>query len=215
MAMRGILMARLMAGAAALLLGASAAQGQVLEIGDGGAVTVHAGPAVFSGDGATAIAPVPAAALAETVAAAPAAGGVIGEIHAAAADYRIDPKLLEAVAWRESRFRQEAVSPKGATGVMQLMPGTARDLGVDRFDLKQNIRGGAAYLSRMLGRFGGNVALSLAAYNAGPGAVERFGGIPPFAETRAYVASILNRVGTAPLAAPAAPSLPTWEGLIQ
>lgn len=191
------------------------ARAQVLEIGDDGRVAVYDGPSVFTDRGAAVIEvarPAPAVRpRVMPVSAAPA--HVLREIGDAAAEYSIDPKLLEAVAWRESRFRHSAVSRKGATGVMQLMPGTARDLGVDRFDLRQNIRGGAAYLSSMMRRFGGNVALSLAAYNAGPGAVARYRGVPPFAETRAYVAAIMNRAGAAS-AAPAA-EIPTWEGLVR
>ena len=85
---------------------------------------------------------------------------------------------------------------------MQLMPATAHTLGVDRFDLRQNIYGGTAYLSGLIQHFGGDLTLALAAYNAGPAAVQRWGGVPPYAETRAYVASILNR-----LAEQAAPTL--------
>jgi soluble lytic murein transglycosylase-like protein len=98
-----------------------------------------------------------------------------------------------AVGWRESRFQQDAISPKGAVGVMQLMPATARSLGVDPHDLAANIEGGAAYLAQLLRQFGGDVPLSLAAYNAGPGAVARFHGAPPFTETTAYVQAVLTR----------------------
>ena len=186
--------------AAALL--PAAANAQVLEIGDDGAVAVYDRPSVFTDAGA---APIRVARIRPS-AAAPEA--VRREIADAARVYAVDPRLLEAVAWRESRFRADALSPKGAQGVMQLMPATARILGVDAGDLRQNVRGGAAYLSEMLGRFGGDVTKSLAAYNAGPGAVERFGGVPPFAETRAYVSSILGRL------APPAPTM-LWEGTIK
>ena len=104
----------------------------------------------------------------------------------------LQPGLLEAVAWQESRGRMSAVSVKGALGVMQLMPGTAAELGVRADDLAENIRGGALYLRRQLDRFG-SVPLALAAYNAGPGAVMRYRGIPPYRETQNYVASILSR----------------------
>jgi soluble lytic murein transglycosylase-like protein len=114
-------------------------------------------------------------------------------IRDAASAYVIDVHLLEAVAWKESRFKQGAESHKGAAGVMQLMPGTAREIGVDRGDARQNIFGGAAYLKDMLVRFGGDVDLALAAYNAGPGAVQRYGGVPPYAETQDYVTSITAR----------------------
>jgi soluble lytic murein transglycosylase-like protein len=112
-------------------------------------------------------------------------------IQAAAYQHGIDPRLLAAVARRESRFRPNAVSPVGAQGVMQLMPKTAKWLGVeDSLDPRQNIFGGAKYLKMMLDQFDGNVELSLAAYNAGPGAVKKYRGVPPYRETRQYVAAI-------------------------
>lgn len=106
----------------------------------------------------------------------------------------VSDRLIEAVAWTESRFNVAAVSPKGARGVMQLMPGTARGLGVDPRDPAQNVYGGAAYLRSLLDAFDGDIVLTLAAYNAGPGAVRRHGGPPPYAETQAYVAQVLNRL---------------------
>ncbi|MBI1682317.1 lytic transglycosylase domain-containing protein [Caulobacter hibisci] len=171
---------------------AAPAAAQVLEIGDEGEVTRFEGPAVFTDGAVETIAP-PKAAVVETL----ASEDVRRELHAAAADYALDPKLVEAVAWRESRFRPAARSRRGAMGVMQLMPGTARDLGVDPADMAQNIKGGAMYLRQMLNRFGGDVKLALAAYNAGPGAVLKHGGVPPYAETQAYVASILGRMAVA------------------
>lgn len=164
------------------------ASAQVLEIGADGAVTRFEGPTVFTDEGATALRQAPA------TSGAPAADAVREQISTAASAYALDPKLVEAVAWRESRFRTEARSDKGAIGVMQLMPGTARDLGVDPHDPVQNIRGGALYLRRMMSAFGGDVRLALAAYNAGPAAVRRHGGVPPYAETQAYVTSILGRM---------------------
>ena len=105
--------------------------------------------------------------------------------------YKLDPLLIAAVARQESRFRPRVVSPVGARGVMQLMPRTARALGVkDSFDPRQNIFGGAKYLRQLLNQFRGDVNLSLAAYNAGPGAVKKYRGIPPYRETRNYVAAI-------------------------
>lgn len=165
------------------------AKAQVLEIGADGAVTRFEGPAVFTDDGAKAL-------IAETplVAVPAGADSVRQQISTAATAYALDPKLIEAVAWRESRFRSNALSSKGAIGVMQLMPDTARDLGVDPHDPAQNIRGGALYLRRMLSTFGGDVRLALAAYNAGPAAVRKHGGVPPYAETQAYVTSILGRM---------------------
>ncbi len=113
----------------------------------------------------------------------------------AANRYALSPALLDAVIRQESGYRVNAVSPVGAVGLMQLMPGTARSLGVtDSYDPVQNVNGGAAYLRMQLNRFGGNVEHALAAYNAGPGAVMRHGGIPPYRETQNYVQRILGRL---------------------
>lgn len=109
-------------------------------------------------------------------------------IIAAAHEYQLDPALLAAVIHTESGFNAGATSPKGAMGLMQLMPDTASRLGVAApYNPAQNVFGGAKYLRQMMDRFGGNPVLALAAYNAGPGAVEKFGGVPPFAETRNYI----------------------------
>ncbi len=114
------------------------------------------------------------------------------EISTAATEFDVDPALVRAVIHAESDFNPRALSPKGAQGLMQLMPATARELGVqDAGIAAENIRGGVKYLAGLLARFDGNVKLATAAYNAGPGAVDRFGGVPPYAETRAYV----KRVG--------------------
>jgi soluble lytic murein transglycosylase-like protein len=104
--------------------------------------------------------------------------------------------LIHAVIWAESRCNPVAVSPKGARGLMQLMPGTARQYGVtDSFDPLQNIRGGARYLRDLLDLFGGNVELALAAYNAGPrSVVDARMRIPPYRETLAYVPAVLKRL---------------------
>ncbi len=104
----------------------------------------------------------------------------------------LSPELVNAIAWTESRFNDRALSPAGAIGVMQLMPDTAEALGVDPTDPTQNARGGAAYVRQMLNTFDGDLTLALAAYNAGPEAVRRHHGVPPFAETQAYVASVLD-----------------------
>jgi membrane-bound lytic murein transglycosylase B len=113
-------------------------------------------------------------------------------IEQTARDYDVDPALVQAVIHAESAFNSQAVSSKGAQGLMQLMPGTAREVGVgNALDAEQNIRGGVDYLARMMSLHNGDVRLATAAYNAGPGAVRRHGGIPPYAETRAYV----KRVG--------------------
>ncbi len=107
--------------------------------------------------------------------------------------YRLDPKLVHAVIRAESGYNARALSSKGARGLMQLMPATARELDVqDAFDPASNIAGGTRYLRRMLDQFAGSVELALAGYNAGPEAVRRFGGIPPYPETRRYVTRILR-----------------------
>lgn len=108
----------------------------------------------------------------------------------------VDPSLALAVAQQESNFNPNAVSSSGAIGVFQLMPATASGLGVDPNNVSQNITGGITYLSQMLNQFGGNVPLALAAYNAGPGAVVKYGGIPPYTETQNYVSKITGNIGS-------------------
>jgi cell wall-associated NlpC family hydrolase len=114
-------------------------------------------------------------------------------IQQAARDQGVDPALLKGLVQAESGFDPSSVSSVGAQGLTQLMPDTARGLGVTNpFDPLQNLEGGARFLAGALKRFGGNEQLALAAYNAGPGAVERYGGIPPYAETQAYVPRVLG-----------------------
>jgi soluble lytic murein transglycosylase-like protein len=115
-------------------------------------------------------------------------------VWALAAKYEISPSLLEAVVWQESRWRAGATSPKGAHGLAQLMPGTARQLRVDIADPQANLEGGARYLRMQLDTFGGDVEKALAAYNAGPGRVERAGGVPDIPETQGYVAAVMARM---------------------
>ena len=114
----------------------------------------------------------------------------------ASEEYNVPIELLKAVGKAESNFNAKAVSRAGAQGVMQLMPATARDLGVsDSFDAEQNIMGGAKYLSRLLKKYDNNASLALAAYNAGSGNVAKYDGIPPFKETQNYVKKVLNYMG--------------------
>lgn len=109
-----------------------------------------------------------------------------------AQEHRVPPALVKAVIAAESHFNSQAVSPKGAQGLMQLMPATARGLGVrDPLEARDNVRGGARYLRRLIDRYG-DLSRALAAYNAGPTAVDRYGGIPPYPETRQYVDRVLT-----------------------
>jgi soluble lytic murein transglycosylase-like protein len=117
-------------------------------------------------------------------------------IHKAAHDFDINPKLIAAVIQVESAFQPRAISPKGARGLMQLMPATGESLGlVDPFDPEANIRAGARYLKAQLSRFS-TLEEALAAYNAGPGNVIKYNGIPPFAETRDFVRRVMERQRT-------------------
>ncbi len=116
-----------------------------------------------------------------------------GLIQAAAARNGLDPAVLHGLIQQESGFDPSAQSSAGAAGLTQLMPGTASSLGVaNPLDPAESIEGGARYLAQMMTRFGGNTADALAAYNAGPGAVERYGGVPPYAETQSYVQKVLG-----------------------
>lgn len=114
-------------------------------------------------------------------------------INSLASEHGLDPKLVKAVIKAESAFNPLATSPKGAMGLMQLMPGTAMDMGVqDPYHPVQNLRGGIGYLKEMLRLFDNNLVLALAAYNAGPNAVKQYGGVPPYEETRQYIQRVLQ-----------------------
>jgi len=172
----------------ALIFMTCAAQAQVMEIRADGTSVTYSGPVVSTAGGTMPLAPSAPMRMhaGRTMA--------ITALRQAALRHEVSPSLVEAVAWQESRWNQNALSPKGARGVMQLMPETARSLGVDARDLDGNVDGGAAYLAQMMQRFDGDIVRSLAAYNAGPEAVARYGGVPPYRETQAFVSSILDRL---------------------
>jgi len=179
---------RLLAAAAIIAAFATPSHADVFEVGDDGVATridvQRASPAAA-----------PAARRRDSGRGAAAARAVYAPfVGAAAQRYEVSPALVDAIALTESRYRQSAISPRRAAGIMQLMPQTARSLGVDRLDARDNIRGGTAYLRLLLNRFDGDVVRTVAAYNAGPGAVERAHGVPHFAETQAYVSAVLARL---------------------
>lgn len=196
---------------AMLALASAPARADVLEIGDDGARWVSGGNAVASAgnalaanyqDGALQIATgnpysgdLPTHVISDpsltSLGVPPAYQAAVQEL---ARRFDLSPGLIEAVVWQESRWRQGAVSPVGARGLAQLMPGTARYLGVNPDDPYQNLEGGARYLREQLDRFDGNLEKALAAYNAGPGRVIDAGGVPNIRETRLYVAAIMGRL---------------------
>lgn len=189
----------------AVLLLASPVAANVFEISHNGSVSVRdgAGAATWEAVGAReraldqvdfeTIFPANATTIAQSAAVPQRFAGLI-EIAAASA--KISPALLAALVWQESRWNSQAVSSKGAIGLTQLMPATARDLGVDPRDPVGNLTGGALYLRQQLDHFGGDVEKALAAYNAGPGRVSKANGVPAIAETQAYVRSIVQRVSS-------------------
>ena len=173
---------------------AQTARAQVYEIGQGGAMQVREGGGAViwrDANGAPQVAK-PAVPVASVTHSSTDSASLLART---AARYSLSPALLEALVWQESRWNNSAVSPKGAMGLTQLMPATARALGVDPRDPVANLEGGARYLRLMLDRFGGDVVKALAAYNAGPERVERAGGVPAIRETREYVAAIMARLG--------------------
>ena len=174
---------------AALSLAAFPAAAQVIAIGPEGVSSIS-GPSVVTPEGVIPIVTERKTPPSPRHAARQAAAAPMLDRAGDAAD--ISPRLLEAIAYVESRFNTKAVSPKGAVGMMQLMPGTAAELGVDPHNPEENARGGADYLRKMVTMFGNNVELAVAAYNAGPAAVVKYGGVPPYAETRAYVDAVMD-----------------------
>lgn len=186
----------LRAGIGAAVILSSPARAQVMEVFPDGSIATHSGPLVTTAEGIRALAPELRIAGHLSSNFVGTNQAVLATIQDAARRHRLSARLVEAVAWQESRLRQNAVSPKGARGVMQLMPATARGLGVDATDLSANIDGGAAYLAQLIQRYDGDIIHALAAYNASPNVVARYGGVPPYAETRAYVAAVLDRMAT-------------------
>ncbi len=203
---------------AVLTLLTAPARADVMEIGDNGAQWI-AGPNVgmpasglemtaaqasvldiataeiVSLDGEEAVEGLPAHATSNprlTAQAVPAA--YQAKVAELAARFDLSPSLIEALVWQESRWRANAISPVGARGLAQLMPGTARDLGVNPDDPFANLEGGARYLREQLDRFDGDLEKALAAYNAGPGRVLRANGVPRIRETQVYVAAIMGRL---------------------
>jgi soluble lytic murein transglycosylase-like protein len=142
----------------------------------------------------TADASSPTAAQSESAAGAAGDGGEYDSvIEQAAARYGVDPAVLHGLIQQESGFDPNAQSSAGASGLTQLMPGTASSMGVSNpLNPSESIEGGARYLSQLASQFGGNTEDALAAYNAGPGAVQQYGGIPPYAETQSYVSKVLG-----------------------
>lgn len=180
---------------------ASPAHADVLELGSDGARWVAGGPVVAATpQSPTVLASPRLESTLETAISHPRlhALGIppvfVAKVNELSQRYALSPALLEALVWQESRWRNDVVSHAGARGLTQLMPGTARYLGVDPNDPMQNLEGGARYLREQLDRFDGNLEKALAAYNAGPGRVIKAGGIPNIRETQDYVAAIMARL---------------------
>jgi len=190
----------------AFALAAAPARADVLEIGPAGEARWIAGPQMLAAELTTGeqapLAEIPAdavpvpdhavAMLADHARAVPQA--YAAKVAELSARFDLSPALIEALVWQESRWRANAVSPVGARGLAQLMPGTAREMGVDPQDPFANLEGGARYLRQQIDRFGGDIEKALAAYNAGPGRVISAGGIPRIRETQTYVAAVMGRL---------------------
>lgn len=186
---RGVALAALPAALAA----AGPARADVMEVGTNG-YTWLTGPA--AGQPSDPASPSPAHAAGSLTEPGRALGPRQWSAHldALAAKYDLSPALIEAVVWQESRWHPEARSPAGAMGLAQLMPGTARQLGVNPRDPAANLEGGARYLRMQLDAFGGDIEKALAAYNAGPARVMRAGQVPKIRETQQYVVSVMGRL---------------------
>lgn len=188
----------------ALALCAAPARADVMEVGPQGPRWIAGGTPALSaaaaGEAAAEMAVDPDLAVpAHAIADAARQAGLVPAVYAAkvaelSRRFDLSPTLIEALVWQESRWRANAVSPVGARGLAQLMPGTARELGVDPRDPFANLEGGARYLRQQLDRFDGDIEKALAAYNAGPGRVIAAGGIPRIRETQGYVAAIMGRL---------------------
>ena len=176
-----------------IALSGSRAAADVLEIGVGGDAHWISGPLKADSLRAPLSVPDGAVALGEQQERS-IPGLYAAKVSELSARYDLSPALIEALVWQESRWRPAALSPVGARGLAQLMPGTARQLGVDAADPMANLEGGARYLRAQLDRFDGDIEKALAAYNAGPGRVESAKGVPAIRETQNYVASIMGRL---------------------
>lgn len=178
---------------------AAPAQADVMEIDADGARWIAGDQASAAAEGDAIELSADYAVPSEAVAMPARHASIVPDLYAAkvqelARRFDLSPALIEALVWQESRWRANAVSPVGARGLAQLMPATARELGVDPADPFANLEGGARYLRAQLDRFGGDLEKALAAYNAGPGRVERAGGVPEIRETKTYVAAIMGRL---------------------
>jgi len=170
--------------------------GDLIRLFYGGGITEVPSTLVSGFEEEEIVTPVPVAVVTQAAVqpepAAPAAIGPKEMVRAAARRSGLPPEFVESVAQIESGFRPDAVSPKGALGVMQLMPGTAKTLGADPHDMAQNIDAGTRLLRELLLKYNGDVVKALAAYNAGEGAVDKYQGVPPYNETRWYVKKVID-----------------------
>jgi soluble lytic murein transglycosylase-like protein len=190
---------------AALAAFATPARAEVMEVGVGTSHWVSGGTIAQTADTFEVIAPsvedvpaelfVPDLAVADpALSASTIPAFYAAKVHELAERFDLSPTLIEALVWQESRWRADARSPVGARGLAQLMPGTAKYLGVNPDDPFANLEGGARYLREQLDRFDGDIEKALAAYNAGPGRVEKAGGVPRIRETQNYVISVMGRL---------------------